>query len=174
MINTILYIATSKDGFIADKQGGLDWLSYAEQGSEDYGFIAFFDAIDHMIMGEKTYLKMIELGEWPYEGIHTFVFSNNELPITSPDVSVYTGTPKQFLDELPIESLITRIWLVGGGELAQSFEKEGLIDEYIITILPIELKEGTPLGINFENPQLEEVETKAFKKDIIQKHYVRI
>jgi len=175
MIHTTLYIATSKDGFIADKNGSLDWLSYAEHEGEDYGFTEFFGSVDYLIMGEKTYEQILSFGEWPYEGIHTFVFTNkDDLPNESEDVSFFKGTPKEFLDAVPIESLVTRIWLVGGGELAQSFEKEGLIDEYIITELPLELKDGIPLGINFNNPQIQKLETKKYKKDIIQKHFARI
>lgn len=174
MIITTLYMATSKDGFIADKQGNLDWLSYAAQEGEDYGFTPFFDSVECLIMGEKTYLKLMEFGEWPYEGIHTFVFTNKELPVTSPDVSLFGGTPQEFIDQVPIESLVTRLWLVGGGELARSFEKDGLIDEYILTVLPVELKEGIALGIDFSASHIEELETKKFKKDIIQKHYARV
>jgi len=174
MIHTILYIATSKDGFIADKDGSLDWLSYAEQEGEDYGFAEFFGSVEYLIMGKKTYEQILGLGEWPYEGIHTFVFTDTELPVNAPDITLFYGTPKEFLNNVPIDSLITRIWLVGGGELAQSFEKEGLIDEYIITIIPTELKNGIPLSINFSHENIQEIETKKYKKNIIQKHYARI
>lgn len=174
MIHTILYIATSKDGFIADKNGGLDWLSYAEQDGEDYGFSEFFGSVDYLILGKKTYQQILKFGEWPYEGIQTFVFTDEELPVSSPDITLYSGSPKEFIKEVPIESLITRIWLMGGGELAQSFEKEGLIDEYIVTIIPTELKEGIPLGIDFAHQNIEEIETKKYKKDIVQKHYARV
>ena len=113
------------------------------------------------------------MGEWPYEGFQTFVFSKEELPVENEDVSFFTGTPKEFIDDLPIESLVTRVWLVGGGELARSFDKDGLIDEYIITEIPVELKEGVPLGIDFSDENIQEIETKKFKKDIVQKHYTR-
>ena len=175
MIHTTLYIATSKDGFIADKNGSLDWLSYAENDEgEDYGFAEFFNLVDYLVMGKKTFQDIAKMGDWPYEGVHTFVFSDEELPVESEDVSFFTGTPKEFIDNLPIESLVTRVWLVGGGELARSFEKDGLIDEYIITEIPVELKEGVSLGIDFSDANIQEAETKKFKKNIVQKHYTRV
>lgn len=174
MIYTTLYIATSKDGFISDKNNSLDWLSYAENNGEDYGFTEFFNLVDYLVMGKKTFQEITKFGEWPYEGIHTFVFSDKELPVESEDVSFFKGTPKEFIDAVPIEGLITRIWLVGGSELAHSFEKEGLIDEYIITEIPVELKEGKSLGIDFSREHIQHVGTKKFKKNIVQKHYTRI
>lgn len=61
MSKTTLYIASSIDGYIATKDGGVDWLSFAESGSEDYGYNEFYEKIDALVMGKKLMIFVINL-----------------------------------------------------------------------------------------------------------------
>ncbi len=62
-----VYIATSLDGFIADKDGGLDWLmEIPSPDNSDYGFAEFMDRVDALVMGRNTFDKVVTFGEWPY------------------------------------------------------------------------------------------------------------
>ena len=76
MPNIILYIAISLDGYIAKKDGSVDWLSSFE---EDYGYEKFISSIDTIIMGSKTYQQVLTFGEWPYKGLKTYVFTHQKL-----------------------------------------------------------------------------------------------
>jgi dihydrofolate reductase len=78
---TILYIATSIDGFIARPDGNLDWLTSTPMPeSGDYGYTALLESTDTIIMGRKTYDELIGFGgEWPYSGFNTYVVSNPPL-----------------------------------------------------------------------------------------------
>ena len=70
----ILYIAISLDGFIARKDGSVDWLSPYENGSEDYGYNEFYKKIRTVIMGNTTYKQVLSFGDFPYKGKDCFVF----------------------------------------------------------------------------------------------------
>lgn len=76
MSKIILYIATSLDGYIAKEDGNVDWLSSFD---EDYGYKEFISTVDTIIIGRKTYQQVLTFGEWPYQGLKTFVFTHQEL-----------------------------------------------------------------------------------------------
>src|SRR5947207_1904343 len=93
----ILYIAVSRDGFIADKNGGVDWLNpfldNIPADADSYGYPIFFESIDTIVMGRKTYEQMLTFGEWPNAGKHTYVFTeSNEIPPRE-DISFTTMDP---------------------------------------------------------------------------------
>ncbi|GGD14319.1 dihydrofolate reductase family protein [Pontibacillus salipaludis] len=145
--NVILYIATSFDGYIADQNGGVDWLHQFEGGS-DFGYYEFMETIDTILMGRKTYEHVLQLAdEFPYADKTNYVFS-----------STLTGENKhvQFTKEAP-EAFIERvkkqsgkdIWIVGGASLLKDFIARDLIDEFKIFTMPIILGDGVPL---FEKP----------------------
>jgi dihydrofolate reductase len=141
-----VYIATSLDGYIADKDHNIDWLMQVPNPSnDDLGFTAFMDNIDALIMGSNTFKKILSLGEWIY---------------TKP-VYVMSGTIKEipshlkhkaFLIKGSIEEVLTYMetkkytnLYIDGGQMIQSFLAKDLIDEMIITTIPILLGEGIPL-----------------------------
>ena len=81
-IKVSVFIATSLDGFIARSDGSLDWLNEANTtipDGEDWGFQAFMDSIDALIMGRKTYEQVLSFGEWPYGGAPVVVLSRNSI-----------------------------------------------------------------------------------------------
>ena len=81
-----LYIAASLDGYIARSNGELDLLSIVEKKDEDYGYKKFYDSVDSIVMGRKTYDFCKDLQEWPYEGKDVFVFTNRQLSPNKKDI----------------------------------------------------------------------------------------
>ena len=79
-----VYIATSRDGFIAGNDGALDWLNEANASvpdGEDCGFHVFMDSVEVLIMGRKTYELVLSFGEWPYGRTPVVVLSRNSISI---------------------------------------------------------------------------------------------
>jgi len=131
VFKTVLYIATSLDGFIARPDGSLDWLtSVPSPETGDYGYAAFLERIGTTIMGRLTYDEIIGFGvEWPYAGLDTYVATKNSaLKIQSPDTYLLTEDLREFVTELKRKAK-NDIWLVGGGQLITAFINEGLLDK---------------------------------------------
>ncbi|NQV38001.1 MAG: dihydrofolate reductase [Candidatus Marinimicrobia bacterium] len=173
---TSVFIATSLDGFIARKNGDLDWLDAANATvpiGEDCGYSAFMKTIDILVMGRKTYEQVLSFGKWPYEDKNVIVLSSNtiEIPqILSQTVSYSSESPKELYDRLFSEN-IRRIYIDGGNTI-QRFLAEGLIDEITITVIPVILGSGIPLFRNVKNDiSLKLVSTKSFDFGFVQLSY---
>ncbi|OZM57572.1 hypothetical protein CIB95_04160 [Lottiidibacillus patelloidae] len=140
----VLFIATSLDGYIARNDDSLDWL-YKIEGEGDNGYFTFYENIDTVIMGRKTYdwiLKQ-ELEEFPYKNKECYVFSRTPQE-NNANVTFSNAEPKELIKRLKTEKG-KNIWLVGGGELLHAFLNEQLVDELIITVAPTIIGEGIPL-----------------------------
>ncbi len=171
-----VFIATSIDGFIADKDGGIDWLdSVPNPDNEDQGYYGFMDRIDALVMGRNTFEVVCGFDiEWPYQK-PVFVLSNTLERIPEK----YSG--KAILVKGPLREVLAEIHEKGyhrlyidGGKTIQSFLKEDLIDEMIITIIPILLGEGIPLfSALSERLAFECIETKISLRVAFQSHFVR-
>lgn len=177
MAHIILYIATSRDGFIADKEGSVDWLPHPDEADEDFGFETFLDSIDVIAQGSRTFvqtLSFIDQGivpDLPYNGKHMYVFTREPMTTTRTDVT-FVSSIQEFLNIVNANPDIQRIWLLGGAELIASFAQHDLIDEAIITIMPVDLGEGIALPHTvYDNMQ--EVETKELPQDMVEKRYIR-
>lgn len=158
--NVVLYIAESLDGFIATKDDSLEWLLSVE-GEGDNGFAEFYDSMDTVIMGRKTYdwIMEHENGKFPYHGKQCFVFSKNQKEDTE-NVKFINKDIVEFIQNLKTETG-SKIWLVGGTQLIKAFQKANLIEEYIVSIAPALIGDGKPLfssGMK-ENLHLERVRT---------------
>lgn len=135
-----LFIATSLDGHIAGPGGSLDWL-FAD---DDYGYDAFIADVDTLAMGRKTYEVVKSLGEWPYDGQASWVFTRQERPPHDSHVNFTSKAPAEWLHG--IELLPGKdVWVVGGGELIRDFLDARLVDEMTIAVHPVVLGGGTPL-----------------------------
>lgn len=142
-----LYIAASLDGYIARKDGSLDWLDGLPNPKKiDYGYHKFYQSVDTVIMGRITYEEILGFGvEWPYAGCKTWVVTQNPtLKTPTVDTKRVTGNFKQEVDKLKKQPG-KDIWLVGGGQLITTFLNADLIDEMILFITPVILGEGIPL-----------------------------
>lgn len=132
-----LFIATSLDGYIAAKDGSVDWLFT----DADYGYREFFASIDTVLMGSRTYEQMLSFGGFPYEGKSCFVFTRKARGKADP-VTFVSGDIAEFTRGLK-EEPGGDIWLVGGSEIIGALRE--LIDDYIISVHPIILGSGIPL-----------------------------
>ncbi|HMF55564.1 MAG TPA: dihydrofolate reductase family protein [Pyrinomonadaceae bacterium] len=167
MRKVILFIANSLDGFIARADGGFDWLFT----DNDYGMRKFYGSIDAVMMGRKTYGMMLGFGESSYRGKKNYVFSRKSGSSTDENVEFVSGDVKSFVESLKRQPG-KDIWLVGGFGLAETFWREHLIDEIILSVHPIILGSGIPLFRKAdEQIDLELLKSKAFKSGLVQLHY---
>ena len=159
----VVYSAgVSLDGFIADVDGGVDWLHEAMVPGEGYGLREFMASVDAILMGSRTYEKSIELGARYGPKMPCWVFSQRQWPSTK-GVIVTRETPAAVVAQLR-ERGIRRAWLMGGGKLASSFLAAGLIDEVILGVMPVVLGAGLPIFDGGLVPtRLELVESKTYK-----------
>lgn len=175
-MSTFVYIATSIDGFIARKDGDINWLSeYENPDASDYGYSEFMSKIDYIIMGKNTFEKVLTFGDWAYDK-PVIVLSS-----TLKEVPNELKGKIEFSCEKPID-LLKRLYFNGekniyldGGILIQSFLESDLIDEFIITKIPILLGQGIPLfaSINQEL-KLQHKNTTIYHNTFVKSHYIRI
>jgi dihydrofolate reductase len=172
MITTVvLYIAASVDGYIARSNGGTDWLSIVEREGEDYGYAAFYESVDAIVMGSKTYELALSFGEWPYSGKKSFIFTRRDFKSDREDVMFVSDTVNHVLTRMKAQGF-KKIWLVGGGALTSSFFQRGLIDEYIISTIPIILGQGIPLFLpSGREEKLDLIALKQYPSGLVQAHY---
>jgi dihydrofolate reductase len=142
---TQYYVAATMDGFIADPDGGLDWLTSIESGKG--GYDEFYDQVGALAMGAGTYEWLLERVEkWPYPEHATWVFTHRELrPYEDADLRFVEGSPSEHIDDMRAAAGEGNLWVVGGGELASLFADEGLLDELILNVASAVLGEGIPL-----------------------------
>lgn len=163
-----LYIASSLDGFIARPDGAFDWLDFIDRPGEDYGYHAFYATVDVLVMGRGTYDVCASFASWPYPDRPSVVFTHRtDLPPRD-GVEFVSGDVAPVLEQLGARGY-KRAWLVGGGALARQCQEEGVLDEYIISMLPILIGEGLPLFPGPWNEQkLSLVESRAYESGLVQ------
>ena len=149
MRKVVLGLGISLDGYIARKNGAVDWLSM----DWDYDWTAFFKTIDVVLMGRKSWdiavgmnpkKKSKSKAKNPYAGMETYVFSNTLKESGVDGVEIVSGNIKEFIENLKAKDG-KNIWFSGGGELAKSFLDEDLVDEIYLGVTPILLGSGLPL-----------------------------
>ncbi|MDX2195531.1 MAG: dihydrofolate reductase family protein [Cytophagales bacterium] len=176
MNKTVLYIASSLDGFIARPDGNLDWLtSVPNPQTGDYGYAELLNSIGTTIMGRKTYDEIIGFGvDWPYYGLSSYVVTtNNNLKIQSPDTYILTENLKNFVTDLKMRTE-KDIWLVGGGQLITSFINEGILDKMIISVIPKIIGEGLSLfAYKPKETNWKLTEVKSFDTGVVNLTYER-
>jgi len=173
MNKIILYIATSKDGFIADKNGDVDWLPHPkdDQDLEVVGYKKLMQRIDTILMGSKSFKQIIGFGDWGWVDKNTYVFTSQTLEAPLPCITTTNNSPHQFMKKIRNRGSDKDIWLLGGAELAKSFAQEELIDEIILTIVPQALGAGIPLGLTFDSFKL--TSEKPLMDGMLQRIYLR-
>ncbi|MFC0523023.1 dihydrofolate reductase family protein [Pontibacillus salicampi] len=171
MRRIIVYIATSIDGYIATKEHSLDWL-FVEDPEGDAGYDAFYNSIDTVVMGSKTFQWIMEHeGDNPYKGKQSYVFTSKTREDTE-DVQFIQGDAVSFMKNVQAQEG-KDIWLVGGASIIKSLMEHQLVDEFIISIAPIIIGSGIPLfqEMNVEQ-RMELVDMKRFGS-FPQLHYRR-
>jgi dihydrofolate reductase len=149
MTTCSVFIAVSLDGFIARRDGRIDWLDRANAvvtPGEDCGFRAFLDSVDVLVMGRATWELVRGFPEWPYGATPVVVLSSR--PVDIPESLRATvrhdgGEPRDIVERLSRDGL-DRAY-VDGGTTIQRCMRAGLVDDLVVTIIPVLLGEGLPL-----------------------------
>ncbi len=170
-----LFIAISLDGYIAKPNNDLSFLKIVEKEGEDYGYAKFTSAIDTLIVGRKTYDYVLkEIGSSHYDNGERDIYVITRTPKPNKGrVTFYTGDIAELVKKLKSENG-KDIYCDGGAEVINELLKLDLIDEYIISIIPILLGNGTRLFKDGRPEQLLElISSKSFDTGLMQLHYKR-
>lgn len=177
MPKTILYIATTIDGYIARPDGNIDWLtSFPPPESGDYGYAALLESIGTIVMGRRTYDDILGFGiEWPYTGFTTYVVTHNkEYTASTPQTFIINEDAVGALRSIK-DTAEKDIWIVGGGEIIKELLTEDLIDTMIIAIIPVIIGQGISL---FKAPVPQSswqlIKTESFSTGAVNLHYQKI
>ena len=170
-----VFIAVSLDGYIAREDGDISWL--ADVGykitDEDYGFRKFFNSIDTLVVGRNTYQHVLGFPEWPYENKRVIVLSHSPLTIPvklSDKVEVANMSPLELANYL--ESTGAEKVYVDGGKTIQGFLLAGLIQEMIITTIPVLLGGGKALFTQLDKDvRLELLDVNSYENGFVQTRY---
>ena len=153
---TILYTAVSLDGFIADKNGGIEWLEKQDIGPEGQeSYENFIQTVDTVVMGYTTYHQItteLSAGFWPYEGKMTYVMTHRAME-DKENIKFVNSPLDQFISALK-DRPGKDIWICGGAETAGQLIRKDRIDCYWITVIPVILGKGIRL-FDGENPELQ-------------------
>lgn len=173
-----LYVATSVDGFVATDDGGVSWLDAFEEESGDEagdgddtgGFAEFFDGVDCLVVGSRTYEQVLTFGDWPYDEKPTFVLTRRELPRANDSVRFFAGAVNDLTADL--RDRYEHVWLVGGADVARQFLRSNGIDELWLSVVPRLLESGIPLfddsGVGH---QLDLIESTSHTNGIVELRY---
>jgi dihydrofolate reductase len=170
-----VYIATSVDGFIARANGDIDWLpdGGSEDSDEDYGYKEFMDSVDALVMGRNTYDLALTFGAWPYGDKPVVVLSSRQVDIPehiADFVESMSVSPREVVRRL--EARGARHLYIDGGKTIQGFLAEGLVQQLIITRIPILIGSGIPLfGPLSHDIRLRHIETRQFANGLVQTKY---
>jgi len=167
----ILYIAMSLDGYIARKDDGLEWLSDVERTGEDYGYGEFIKNVDTVIIGRRTYETVLSLGvPFPHAERECYIVTRSERAADG-KLIFYNKDIKELVESLKRKPG-SNIFVDGGAELVNTLLRHDLIDEYIISVIPVFLGDGISL---FSGSRPEEklglVSVKNFESGVVQLHY---
>jgi dihydrofolate reductase len=175
-----IHMAASLDGFIARKDGRVDWLETSDEfeggANMDPGFVeAFLKTIDCYVMGSRTYATALRfeakgLG-WSYGDKPTFVLTHRELPRTRNSVEFYSGDLAQLVNGL-LRPRFRSIWFVGGGVVSGECLRLGLADEIRYSILPVLIGDGIPFFDKLDKDiALHLAEVNAYRSGIVELRY---
>ena len=153
---TRYYCAASLDGYIAESDDSLDWLTGyegsfegADSDEKQAGYESFYKGIGALVMGSVTYEWVLaHVEQWPYPDMPVWVLSSRELPQPEGNevpVRVVDAQVADLIDELLGAAADRDLWIVGGGNVASQFADSGLLDRLEITLVPVVLGSGKPL-----------------------------
>ncbi len=170
----IIYgVGTSLDGYIARRDGSLDFLHLRPS---NYSMGPFFKTIDVGLMGRKTYEVGVRMsgGKFESHGLRCYIFSRS-LPQGERDGAIFVREePKRFVEELR-KKKGKNIWLAGGGELTREFLKEDLVDELYLGIVPVLIGEGIPLfAPGFPQREFTLTDSETYSGGLIRLMYERV
>jgi len=171
MVRASVFIGTSVDGFIARRNGDLDFLP--PDGGEPHGYNEFMASIDTLVIGRKTFETVLAFSEWPYGRKRVVVLSSQPLDFSRVKggvVEQMAGSPKEIVSRL--EASGARHVYVDGGDTIQRFLREGLIQRITITRVPVLIGDGIPLfGVLPQDVRLHHVTTQHYPSGLVKSEY---
>jgi dihydrofolate reductase len=187
---TQYYCAASLDGYIAEADDNLDWLmsyegSFAGEGAEpppmstEGAYERFYDRVGALVSGSTTYEFVLdhlgEDGSWPYPGKPYWVLSSRDLPTPAGDevdVRIADAKVPDLYDEMIAAAGERNLWVVGGGNVASQFANEGLLDEVLVTVVPVVLGAGKPLfDLRLPDGPMQLTGTRVFETGMVELRY---
>ena len=190
MSRSVYYCAASLDGYIADADDGLGWLMGYEGTSDAEGaepgpmgegnaYEQFYEGIGALVSGSVTYEFILDHlgdgGDWPYPEKPYWVLSSRDLgppEDARADVRVANAEAAALHGQMIAAAGERDLWIVGGGNVASQFADAGLLDELILTVVPVILGRGKPL---FDRPlpggAMRLVSTGAFESGMVELRY---
>ena len=170
MRKVVCYIAVSLDGYIARRDGAVDWLdAYHGVG---YGYEEFNRRIDTVLMGYGSYAKSLDFGEVAFpEGKTYYIFSRQKRSDPRDRIRFPTASPTEFCARLR-ETPGRDIWLLGGGQLLAHFIGEGLIDELMLFVMPEMIGDGIPLFPPGQPGKWQLSNSQVYENGVVFLHYV--
>lgn len=166
-----VFIGTSVDGFIARRDGSLDFLP--ADGGEPHGYDEFFASIDALVIGRKTFETVEAYDEWPYGDKRVVVLSSQPIDfshVKGGSIEQMAGSPAAVVQLLNTSG--AHDLYIDGGVTIQRFLRAGLIDQIIITRVPVLIGEGVPLfGAVPHDIRLRHVETQSYRSGLVKSEY---
>jgi len=166
-----VFIGTSLDGFIARLNDDLDFLPPG--GGEPHGYSEFIASVDAIVIGRKTFEKVLTMGPWPYGDKRVVVLSSRPLDLSKAVggiVEQMAGTPAEIVSQLAASG--AHHLYIDGGVTIQRFLRAGLIQRLIITRVPVLIGEGVPLfGALPHDIRLRHVATRHYPSGLVQSEY---
>jgi dihydrofolate reductase len=187
---TQYYCAASLDGYIAETEDSLAWL-LGYEGSFEAGdaepapmaeggsYERFYDEVGALVSGSTTYEFVVnhlpDDGDWPYAGKPCWVLSSRELPVPEGeevDVRIVDGNVRDLYEEMLASAGERNLWVVGGGNVASQFADGGLLDEVLVTVVPVVLGAGKPLfDRRLPDGPMRLIGTRAFDNGMVELRY---
>lgn len=168
-----VYIAASLDGYIAKENDDIGFLSLVDKPGEDYGYSEFIKNVDTVIIGRKTYDKVLTFGiEFPHKDKKCYVITRTRHE-PADNVIFYSHSLGDLIQNLKTENG-KHIFIDGGSEIINALLKQDLIDEFILSIIPVFLGDGIRL-FKDGRPELnlELVSSTEYDTGLIQLHYIK-
>ncbi len=173
MSKLVLYLAISLDGKISGPNHDVAWLEEVPNPEKsDFGYYAFISRIGTTIMGRTTYdwVKDQDV-PWPYASTDNYVLTSNQSLADNEEVSFISEDHFDAIRALK-EKSEKDIWLIGGAKVNQSCLNAGVVDEVIVTIMPVILGEGTTLfNPPYDRKWLDHIETKTFASGVCEMRF---
>jgi len=166
-----VFIGTSVDGFIARPNDDLDFLP--EGGGELHGYNEFIASVDAIVIGRKTFEKVLTFGAWPYGDKRVVVLSSRPLDLSRAIggvVEQMAGSPAEIVSQLAANG--ARNLYIDGGITIQRFLRAGVIQRLIITRVPVLIGDGVPLfGTLPHDIRLRHIATRHYPSGLVQSEY---
>jgi dihydrofolate reductase len=166
-----VFVGTSVDGFIARANHDLDFLP--EGGGEPHGYDEFIASVDAIVIGRKTFEKVLSFGAWAYGQKRVVVLSSRPVDLSAAVggvVEQMAGSPAEIVSRLAASG--AHHLYVDGGVTIQEFLRAGLVDRLVITRVPVLIGDGIPLfGALPRDVRLRHVSTRSFPSGLVQTEY---